>query len=57
MTSEETGRWTLKESTLTVVEENKIPVDYKIEKLTSTELELSVDTNLFKVIYKFKKVS
>ena len=56
-TSEETGRWTLKESTLTVVEENKIPVDYKIEKLTSTELELSVDIKLFKVIYKFKKVS
>ena len=56
-TSEETGKWTLKGSILTVVEDNKIPVDYKIEKLSSTELELSVDLRLFKYFYKFKRVS
>ena len=56
----ETGRWTLKGNTLTVaadVEDISIPFDYKITKLTSTELEFTFDMKIMKLLYRCKRIS
>ena len=55
----ETGRWSLNGNTLTVAEnaDISIPFDYKITKLTSTDLEFTLDIKLLKAIYKLKRVS
>lgn len=56
---ERTGRWKLNGNTLNFIAdaEYAIPVDYKIEKLTSTELELSGNFLIAQVFIKFKRVS
>ena len=55
----ETGRWSLKGNTLTVAvnAEPSIPFDYKITKLTSTELEFTFDMKIMKLLYRCKRVS
>ena len=55
----ETGRWSLKGNTLTVAvnAEPSIPFDYKITKLTSTELEFTFDMGIMKLLYRCKRVS
>ena len=55
----ETGRWSLKGNILTVRAnvEPSFPFDYRITKLTSTELEFNIDLGLLKAFYKFKRVS
>jgi len=58
-TDKETGKWKQNGNTLTVMldAEIVIPVDYKIEKLTSTELELSCDIGILSFYMKLKRVS
>ena len=55
----ETGRWSLKGNTLTVAvnAEPSIPFDYKITKLTSTELEFTFDMKIMKLLYRCKRIS
>lgn len=55
----ETGRWFLKGNTLTVAvnAEPSIPFDYKITKLTSTELEFTFDMKIMKLLYRCKRIS
>ena len=55
----ETGRWSLKGNTLTVAvnAEPSIPFDYKITKLTSTELDFTCDMNIMKLLYRCKSIS
>ena len=55
----ETGRWSLKGNTLTIAADVdiSIPFDYKIIKLTSTELEFTFDMGIMKVLYRCKRVS
>ena len=55
----ETGRWSLKGNTLTIAADVdiSIPFDYKITKLTSTELEFTFDMGIMKVLYRCKRVS
>ena len=55
----ETGRWSLKGNTLTVAADVdiSIPFDYKITKLTSTELEFTLDMKIMKLLYRCKRVS
>ena len=55
----ETGRWSLKGNTLTVAvnAEPSIPFDYKITRLTSTELEFTFDMKIMKLLYRCKRIS
>ena len=55
----ETGSWSLKGNTLTVAADVdiSIPFDYKITKLTSTELEFTLDIKFMKLLYRCKRVS
>ena len=55
----ETGRWFLKGNTLTVAvnAEPSIPFDYKITRLTSTELEFTFDMKIMKLLYRCKRIS
>ena len=59
MQDNETGRWNQKGNTLTMVQNAPyaIPVDYKIEKLTSTVLEFSGDIGICKFFCRCKRVS
>ena len=55
----ETGRWSLNGNTLTVAVDASIsiPFDYKIQKLTLTELEFTFDMGIMKLFYRCKRVS
>ena len=58
-TDKETGKWKKEGNTLTLMldAEVVIPVNYKIEKLTATELELSGDIGIISFYMKLKRVS
>ena len=55
----ETGRWSLNGNTLTIAAdvEISIPFEYNVTKLTSTELEFTIDLNILNAFYRFKRVS
>jgi hypothetical protein len=58
-TDKETGRWKQNGRTLTLMldAEISIPVEYKIEKLTASELELSGNIGILQFYMKLKRIS
>ena len=58
-TDKETGRWKQNGRTLTLMldAEISIPVEYKIEKLTASELELSGNIGILQFYIKLKRIS
>ena len=55
----EIGRWNLKANKLTIVADGdiSIPMEYTVTKLTSTELEITLDIKFMKLLYRCKRVS
>ena len=53
------GRWTLKNNTLTLIDDGEysLPAVMDVQKLTSSELVISIDYGIFRSTIRYKRVS